>query len=81
MKRLLFIFTLFFSISFLSANSFAQNVNPQAIAQVRSLLASKGLSETEVLVRLKSRGLDVENMTQADLLKNRSVIEQVVAEM
>jgi protein involved in polysaccharide export with SLBB domain len=81
MKRLLFIFTLFFSISFYSANSFAQNVNPQAIAQVRSLLASKGLSETEVLARLKSRGLDVENMTEADLLKNKSVIEQVVAEM
>jgi protein involved in polysaccharide export with SLBB domain len=83
MKRSFFISMLFFVfiIFSFSINSYAQNVNPQAMSQVRSLLSSKGLSEAEVIARLKSRGLDVENMTEADLIKNRSIIEQTVAEM
>jgi len=83
MKRSFFISMLFFvfTIFSLGINSHAQNVNPQAMSQVRSLLSSKGLSEAEVIARLKSRGLDVGNMTEADLIKNRSIIEQIVAEM
>ena len=83
MKKSFFISMLFFVfiIFSFSINSYAQNVNPQAMSQVRSLLSSKGLSEAEVIARLKSRGLDVENMTEADLIKNRSIIEQTVAEM
>jgi protein involved in polysaccharide export with SLBB domain len=83
MKRSFFISMLFFVFTIFSfgINSYAQNVNPQAMSQVRSLLSSKGLSEAEVIARLKSRGLDVGNMTEADLIKNRSIIEQIVAEM
>jgi protein involved in polysaccharide export with SLBB domain len=76
---ILYLFAFFFL--FLITDSFAQNVSPQAISQARNLLSSRGLKEGEVLARLKSRGLDVVNMNEADFLKNRGVIEQIIAEM
>lgn len=76
MRRFL---VLFFVISFNIA--YSQNVNPQAISQARTLLSSRGLNEGEILARLKSRGLDVENMNEGDFLKNRGVIEQIITEM
>lgn len=79
-SRIILIFSFVF-LPFVSDTLYAQAVTPQAMAQVRSMLSAKGLSENEVLSKLKSRGLDVENMSEADLLKNRSVIEQIVAEM
>ena len=80
MKHLIRYFIAFFFL-FLITESFAQNVSPQAMNQARTLLSSRGLKEGEVLARLKSRGLDVENMTEGDFLKNREIIEQIVAEM
>ena len=70
-----------FLVLTLTTDLIAQNVSPQAMNQARTLLSSRGLNEGEVLARLKSRGLDVENMTEADFLKNRGVIEQIIAEM
>lgn len=71
----------FFFIFLQVFNSNAQIVNPSAIAQVRVLLSNRGLSEEEVSQRLKSRGIDIETMSQEDLVKNRSIIEQIIAEM
>jgi protein involved in polysaccharide export with SLBB domain len=75
--RYLIAFIFLFQISVTNA----QNVSPQAMSQARKLLSSKGLNEVEVLARLKTRGLDVENMSEADFLKNRGTIEQIVAEL
>ncbi len=69
-------------ILFVQSESMAQAV-PQAavMAQVRAILGSKGLNEEEVKTRLKSKGIDVEKMSQDDLIKNKAVIEQTVNEM
>ena len=69
-------------ILFVQSESIAQVV-PQAavMAQVRAILGSKGLNEEEVKSRLKSKGIDVEKMSQDDLIKNKAVIEQTVNEM
>ena len=50
--------------------------NPNVMAQVKSLLASKGLSEQEVKERLKAKGLNIDAMSDAEIAQNRSVIEQ-----
>lgn len=59
----------------------AQNVPQTVIAQVQSMLKSKGLSEEEVKARLKAKGLDVEKMSQEELIKNRAEIEKTISEM
>ncbi len=64
-----------------SFESFAQNVPTTVIAQVQAMLASKGLSEADVKARLKAKGLDVEKMTQEELIKNRAEIEKTISEM
>jgi len=70
---------LFLSLS--SIESFAQNVPQTVIAQVQAMLASKGLNETDVKARLKAKGLDVEKMSQEELIKNRAEIEKTISEM
>jgi len=55
--------------------------NPSVMAQIRMVLASKGLSEQEVKDRLKTKGIDVDTMSEAEIIKNRPVIEQTVAEL
>mgnify|MGYP003333882238 FL=1 len=55
--------------------------NPNVMAQVKSLLASKGLSEQEVKERLKAKGLNIDAMSDAEIAQNRSVIEQTIAEL
>jgi protein involved in polysaccharide export with SLBB domain len=55
--------------------------NPNVMAQVKSLLASKGLSEQEVKERLKAKGLNIDSMSDAEIAQNRSVIEQTIAEL
>ena len=64
-----------------SIDSFAQNVPTTVLAQVQSMLRSKGLSEDEVKARLKAKGLDVEKMSQDELIKNRAEIEKTISEM
>jgi hypothetical protein len=82
-KYILRLFFLFIAVALISAplDSIAQAANPAVIAQVRAILSSKGLNEEEVKARLKSKGIDVEKMSQDDLVKNKAVIEQTVNEM
>jgi len=77
----LFKFFVLFVLIFSFENILAQDVQPSVIAQVQSLLKSKGLDEGEVKARLRSKGFDVDKMSQEELLKNKGAIEQVVAEM
>jgi protein involved in polysaccharide export with SLBB domain len=69
-----------FAISLLNP-SFAQVVPPTVMAQVQALLKSKGLNEEDVKTRLRSKGLDVDKMSQDELIKNKGAIEQTVNEM
>lgn len=55
--------------------------NPTVMAQVRAVLAAKGLSEDEVKARLKQKGIDVDGMPESEIIQNRPVIEQTVAEL
>ncbi|MFN5376054.1 MAG: hypothetical protein ACK492_06835, partial [Chitinophagaceae bacterium] len=64
-----------------SFESFAQNVPNTVIAQVQAMLRSKGLNEEDVKARLKAKGLDVDKMSQEELIKNRAEIEKTISEM
>lgn len=55
--------------------------NPTVMAQINSLLASKGLTQEAVKERLKTKGINVDAMSEAEIMQNRSVIEQTVAEL
>ncbi|MEY3559680.1 MAG: hypothetical protein RIS12_112 [Bacteroidota bacterium] len=84
LKRLFpFLLVLIVSSSTLSAQIQTPTTrdNPNVMAQVKSLLASKGLNEQEVKERLKAKGLNVDAMSDAEIAQNRSVIEQTVAEL
>lgn len=76
-------FASFLLFLLLSSTLAAQTMrdNPTVMAQVRAVLAAKGLSEDEVKARLKQKGIDVDAMPEAEILKNRPVIEQTVAEL
>jgi protein involved in polysaccharide export with SLBB domain len=69
-----------FAVSVFSP-SYAQDVPPNVMAQVQAMLKSKGLSEEDVKTRLRSKGLDVDKMSQEELIKNKAAIEQTVNEM
>ncbi len=71
----------FLFLSFSSIESIAQNVPQTVLAQVQSMLNSKGLNEADVKARLKAKGLDVEKMSQEELIKNRAEIEKTLSEM
>ena len=79
-SRYLALILLVLSIS-TTSNVFAQNVPSTVIAQVQAMLASKGLSEVDVKARLKAKGLDVDKMSQEELIKNRAEIEKTISEM
>ena len=82
MKHLLKFISLLLSLYFIShAEVKAQAANPTVIAQVRAILSSKGLDENEVKSRLMSKGIDVDKMSQEELIKNKAAIEQTVNEM
>jgi len=55
--------------------------NPKVMDQVRLILASKGLTEQEVKDRLKTKGIDVDALPESEIIKNRPIIEQTVAEL
>ncbi|MFM8592094.1 MAG: polysaccharide biosynthesis/export family protein, partial [Sphingomonadales bacterium] len=55
--------------------------NPGVMAQIYSALSAKGLTQDEVKERLKSKGLNVDTMSDVEIAQNRSVIEQTVAEL
>jgi protein involved in polysaccharide export with SLBB domain len=72
---------LFVFLTLGTVDTFAQNVPTTVIAQVQAMLSSKGLNEADVKARLKAKGLDVEKMTQEELIKNRAEIEKTISEM
>jgi len=83
MRRLIpVLLTLLISITYVTAQ--AQPTvrdNPNVMAQIKSLLSSKGLNEQEVKERLKTKGLNIDAMSDAEVAQNRSVIEQTIAEL
>ncbi len=84
MKNILFRYLVLLLLVFTCSTTdslFAQDVPPTVMAQVQALLKSKGLNEEDVKARLRSKGLDVDKMSQEELIKNQKVIEQTVAEM
>lgn len=66
-----------------SATAFTQTMRDSStvMSQVRAVLAAKGLSEQEVKDRLKQKGINVDAMTEQEIIQNRPVIEQTVAEL
>ena len=83
LKRLIpFLFSLLLSISFVTAQAQpTARDNPNVMAQIKSVLSSKGLNEQEVKERLKTKGLNIDAMSDAEVAQNRSVIEQTIAEL
>ena len=76
------LFTISFSLTVISAQAQpTARTNPNVMAQISAVLAQKGLSEQEVKERLKSKGLNVDAMSDEEVARNRSVIEQTVAEL
>lgn len=59
----------------------AQKVSAQAYNQIVSALASKGISEAEMRDALSAKGVDVANMSEEDIIKNKTLIEKTVAEL
>jgi len=55
--------------------------NPGVMAQIYSALSAKGLTQDEVKERLKSKGLNVDTMSEAEIMQNRALIEQTVLEL
>jgi protein involved in polysaccharide export with SLBB domain len=55
--------------------------NPRIIEQVRALLASKGLSETEVKERLLLKNIDIDKMSEQEIIASRPIIEATIVEM
>lgn len=82
-KRLIqALFTFLLSLTILSAQAQpTARTNPNVMMQISSVLAQKGLSEQEVKDRLKSKGLNVDTMSDEEVARNRSVIEQTIAEL
>lgn len=78
--QVLFSLVFLFSILRADAQPTARN-NPNVMAQVNALLSQKGLSEQEVKERLKSKGIDIDAMSDEEITRNRSAIEQTVAEL
>lgn len=79
--KFLFLFVLLISTQ---ANPvFAQDArnNPQVINQIRAILASKGLTEDEVKARLRSRNIDIDKMSDQEVIAQRPTIEAIINEM
>ncbi|MFM6953666.1 MAG: SLBB domain-containing protein [Sphingobacteriaceae bacterium] len=45
------------------------------------MLTSKGLNENDVRQRLQAKGIDIDKLSIEDLIKNKALIEQTIAEM
>ncbi|MEJ6787879.1 MAG: SLBB domain-containing protein [Bacteroidota bacterium] len=75
MKNHIFIFFL------LIASTIASAQVPTDLLQAKSLLASKGITEQELKDNLAGKGIDVDNISPADLPSLQGTIEQAVAEI
>lgn len=61
--------------------SFAQTITPIQKEQALSELAKRGISEEEFRAKMQERGVDIDNLTQEQLLTLQPVIEEVVQEI
>lgn len=79
--KFLFLFIILFSS--LANPVFAQDArnNPQVINQIRAILAAKGLTEDEVKARLRSRNIDIDKMSDQEVIAQRPAIEAIINEM
>ena len=75
MKNHIFIFFLLITSTIASAQV------PTDLLQAKSLLASKGITEQELKDKLAGKGIDVDNISPADLPSLQGTIEQAVAEI
>lgn len=55
--------------------------NPQVMTQIRAILTAKGLTEAEVKERLRSRNIDVDKMSDQEIIAQRPAIEAIINEM
>ena len=76
--KYLFLFAVLFSSLSNSAYSQDARNNPQVMTQIRALLAAKGLTEDEVKARLRSRNIDVDKMSDQEIIGQRPTIEAII---
>ena len=77
-----FLLTFIFIASFLVSNNlFSQEVTEDYISNIDVILADRGVDQKELIDRLKEKGLDIENMSESDLIDNRTTIEETILEM
>ena len=55
--------------------------NPQVMTQIRAILTAKGLTEAEVKERLRSRNIDVDKMSDQEIIAQRPAVEAIINEM
>lgn len=73
---------LLFFIVFISNNSFyAQNISSDRLMQVRSFLSGKGIDENKLIEELNKKGVNIENMSESDILLNQEIIKKTIEEM
>ena len=72
---------LFFLLSVYPFLGYTQVVNQQVLAQVRSTLSSKGITEQEAVQALNSKGINIYALSETELLAKRTQIEQIISEL
>lgn len=81
MNKLYSIFLVLVISTFPSVLLYSQIKNPQVLSQIQMMLEKKGLTQQEVINKLKEKGLNIELMSEDELIKNRPLIEQIVLEL
>lgn len=84
MRRCFNYFFLFIVLFSFQANPvFSQEArnNPQVMTQIRAILSAKGLTEDEVKTRLKTKNIDIDKMSDQEIIAQRPAIEAIINEM
>ena len=66
---------------FITNDLYSQQVSGDKIVLVRSILNGKGIDEVNLLNKLKDKGVDIELLTEKEILDNKSIIEETIAEI
>lgn len=77
-------FLLFFIIivNFLISNKlYSQEINLDSISNLSAILEERGVDQEELISRLNDKGIDIENMSESDILFNRTIIEKTILEL
>ena len=83
-KKLQFLFVLFGMVCFFllaSSTIQAQTVTPAIMTQISAELQKRGLTESEVRVRLLQKGIDLENVPPAELPQYQARVTSVLDEL